>query len=60
MVVNENKDYQIWNRLTLDPYFRINYLLSPHEALIINNHRILHGRQSFVGSRNMIGCYLHS
>ena len=60
MVYNENKNYQIWNKLTLDPYFSINYLLLPNEALIIDNHRILHGRQSFIGYRNIVGCYLNA
>lgn len=27
------------------------------QMLIVNNHRVMHGRQSFKGYRNMVGCY---
>jgi len=59
MVSIKNNAYELWNKLTLDPLFSINYLLSPNETLIIDNHRVLHGRQSFNGFRNIIGCYLN-
>ena len=39
--------------------FSINYLLRPGETLIIDNHRVLHGRKQFEGYRNMVGCYLN-
>lgn len=32
--------------------------LEPGDAIVINNHRVLHGRHAFVGRRNLIGCYL--
>lgn len=32
--------------------------LKENESLIINNHRILHGRTSFNGERIMYGCYI--
>lgn len=28
------------------------------DAILVDNHRVLHGRHSFVGQRNMIGCYM--
>tara|TARA_B100000768_G_scaffold126494_2_gene117123 strand:+ start:452 stop:655 length:204 start_codon:yes stop_codon:yes gene_type:complete len=37
-------------------------LLQPGECLVVNNHRVLHGRTSFFDAegaeRKMIGCYL--
>ena len=32
--------------------------LAVGDALLIDNHRVLHGRYGFVGRRNMIGCYM--
>ena len=60
MIPTTDREYHIWNDLTLNKNFSINYLLNPKETLIINNHRILHGRNSFKGNRNMIGCYLNN
>ena len=28
------------------------------DALLVDNHRVLHGRYGFTGRRNMLGCYL--
>jgi len=33
-------------------------VMRPGETFILNNHRVLHGRQAFQGKRRMIGCYI--
>lgn len=40
------------------PEYQLKFKLKENEALIINNHRILHGRTAFTGERNLIGCYI--
>ena len=32
--------------------------LEAGDAILVDNHRVLHGRYGFVGRRNMIGCYM--
>ena len=32
--------------------------LEQGEAILIDNHRVLHGRYGFTGYRNMLGCYM--
>ena len=32
--------------------------LRPGEAIVLDNHRTLHGRHAFSGARHLIGCYL--
>ena len=34
--------------------------LQPGEAIITDNHRVMHGRHAFVGQRRLLGCYLHA
>ena len=34
--------------------------LAPGDALLLDNHRVMHGRHAFRGYRNMLGCYLGS
>ncbi|KAL1510262.1 hypothetical protein AB1Y20_006585 [Prymnesium parvum] len=34
--------------------------LKPGDALICNNHRVMHGRRGFVGHRRLLGCYLQA
>lgn len=28
------------------------------DALLLDNHRVLHGRHAFTGTRNLLGCYM--
>ena len=32
--------------------------LAPGQAIVIDNHRVMHGRRAFRGHRNLLGCYL--
>ncbi|EDQ90764.1 uncharacterized protein MONBRDRAFT_23751 [Monosiga brevicollis MX1] len=32
--------------------------LAVGEMAVINNHKVLHGREAFVGHRNLVGCYV--
>lgn len=36
----------------------LRFKLAPGVALLLDNHRVLHGRVGFEGRRNLIGCYL--
>ena len=33
--------------------------LEPGDALLVDNHRVLHGRHIFPGNRAMVGCYMN-
>lgn len=56
MVPINNPEYKLWNGL-INTY-QTNFPLYDTETLIVDNHRILHGRKHFFGDRNMVGCYL--
>ena len=56
MIPVDTKEYDTWNFLT--NYYKFDFPLEKNETLILNNHRILHGRMKFEGYRNMVGCYL--
>ena len=52
-------DYQKYNSLyknIIEKTKRIK--LEKNQTILINNHRILHGRTAFTGYRNLIGCYI--
>lgn len=62
-------EYDLDENLTNDQYIQtLKYIISkckthtiklePEHSLFINNHRILHGRNSFEGERIMYGCYI--
>ena len=42
-----NQDGEYWSQLT------------PGNALIFDNHRVLHGRAAFVGNRRLCGAYVN-
>jgi alpha-ketoglutarate-dependent taurine dioxygenase len=42
---------------TLDS-LSISHRLEAGDTILVDNHRVLHGRHAFVGPRNLIGCYL--
>ena len=50
--------YNIFKILTLDEHYKKQFKLKKNQALIIDNHRILHGRTSFLKERNFLGCYI--
>ena len=57
MQMTELDEYRVWNELTLDPFFKYETTLTKGETIVIDNHRVFHARNSFVGRRNLKGCY---
>ena len=51
--------YQYWENLLHDKSLQLRFLLSPGQAIIYDNERILHGRTSFElkSKRHLQGCY---
>ena len=45
-------------RLIQSETFQTKYKLNVGEMLVLDNRRVLHGRTSFTGYRNLIGCYV--
>ena len=44
--------------LLRDDHFVLRTRLKKGTMAIVNNHRVLHGRDSFLGTgRNLVGCY---
>ena len=58
IVHNNYPSIILWDYFTKLPEYQLKFKLKENEALIINNHRILHGRTAFTGERNLIGCYI--
>lgn len=46
-------------KLMRGPKHKIEVQLTPGTMLIVNNSRVMHGRRSFVGERELCGCYLN-
>jgi len=52
---------QRFHELANDPAFQIRYTFEPGMLLVMDNHRLLHGRTSFdhtAGHRHLQGCYI--
>ena len=47
-----------WNRLLKSADSEYWVQLSPGTAVVVDNHRVLHGRSSFDGKRRMCGAYI--
>jgi len=47
-----------WNKLLTSPDSEYWVQLSPGTVVVINNHRVLHGRSAFDGRRRMCGAYI--
>jgi len=47
-----------WNKFITSPDSEYWVQLSPGTAVVINNHRVLHGRSAFDGARRMCGAYI--
>ena len=58
MVTSDCEHALVLNNIIHQPYFPIQFRLHKNQALIVDNHRILHGRTSFEGERNLMGCYV--
>jgi len=57
-VLEYYKCTKIINNILRDPKY-ISYMrMNVGEMLIIDNHRVCHGRTAFSGFRNMVGCYM--
>jgi len=49
---------RLWNKLLTSPESEFWIPLRAGIAVVINNHRVLHGRSSFSGPRRMCGAYI--
>ena len=49
---------RMWNRLLKSADSEYWVQLSPGTAVVVDNHRVLHGRSSFTGRRRMCGAYI--
>ena len=58
IIDNNCHKLDILQKTTKLPCFQIKCQLEKKDVLIVNNHRILHGRTAFKGGRNLIGCYI--
>jgi trimethyllysine dioxygenase len=47
-----------WNKCLTSPDSEYWVQLSPGTAVVVDNHRVLHGRASFTGRRRMCGAYI--
>jgi trimethyllysine dioxygenase len=47
-----------WNACLKNPDSEFWTQLAPGTAVVVDNHRVLHGRSAFTGKRRMCGAYL--
>ena len=47
-----------WNKILTDKQSEYWFRMRPGTAVIFDNHRVLHGRASFIGSRRLCGAYV--
>ncbi|CAB3411506.1 unnamed protein product [Caenorhabditis bovis] len=52
------KAYEEFSRICHDPANSVRFSLTPGSVIFIDNHRVLHARTQFYGTRKMCGCYL--
>jgi alpha-ketoglutarate-dependent taurine dioxygenase len=59
--VNETREYYralcVWQSIVRDPSNILEIALSPGLVVCFDNWRVLHGRNAFVGRRQVCGCY---
>jgi trimethyllysine dioxygenase len=58
----EDQHYSAINdllRLLNSPENTLKFKLHPHQLLVTNNWRVLHGRSQFDGYREMVGAYIN-
>ena len=41
-----------------DPGMELHHPLQPGTMAVVHNHRVMHGRTAFVGTRGLCGCYI--
>ena len=51
--------HRTFNELIRDPRFEYRLQLTAGTVLLLDNHRLLHGRTAFRGHRRLVGCYLN-
>jgi len=49
---------RMWNKLLKSPDSEFWIQLTPGTAVVVDNHRVLHGRSAFDGRRTMCGAYI--
>ncbi|KZS92481.1 homoaconitase [Sistotremastrum niveocremeum HHB9708] len=49
---------RMWNQLLRSADSQVWVPLQPGTAVVVDNHRVLHGRSAFVGQRRMCGAYI--
>lgn len=49
---------RLWNKFLTGPDSEYWAQLSPGTAVVVDNHRVLHGRSAFTGKRRMCGAYV--
>ncbi|KAI9001553.1 mitochondrial protein [Trametes punicea] len=49
---------RVWHKLLSSPDSEYWVQLSPGTAVVVDNHRVLHGRSAFDGKRRMCGAYI--
>ncbi|KAH9846230.1 mitochondrial protein [Lenzites betulinus] len=49
---------RVWYKLLTSPDSEYWVQLSPGTAVLVDNHRVLHGRSAFTGKRRMCGAYI--
>jgi len=57
-VLSRYEAIRTWNRLLKGSDSEYWVQLSPGTAVVVDNHRVLHGRSSFDGKRRMCGAYI--
>jgi trimethyllysine dioxygenase len=49
---------RLWNKCLTSPDSEYWVQLQPGTAVVVDNHRVLHGRSAFDGKRRMCGAYI--
>jgi trimethyllysine dioxygenase len=45
-------------RIITDPAMEYHHVLKPGMMAVVHNHRVMHGRNAFLGTRGLCGCYI--
>lgn len=52
------KSYQLFGNMIRDKNNSLELKLTPGNVIFIDNWRVLHGRNSYTGTRDLCGCYV--
>ena len=58
-ILNFFKALQNFSKMVEDPANEYWIALKPHQVLLFDNHRLLHGRSSIDGNRTLVTCYIN-